>query len=94
LAPAAAGAQELELKAYTNLPMGLNFLVAGYAHSSGGLSTDPSLPIEDAHLKIHMGVLAYSRALDVWGRSGKIDLIAPYSRLSGSGLALGRSSST
>jgi hypothetical protein len=38
-----------EPKAYTSLPIGLNFLVAGYAQ--GGLSTAPSLPLEDAHVK-------------------------------------------
>ena len=43
LAPA-AHAQELEPRAYSNLPMGLNFLATGSAHSKGGLSTDPSLP--------------------------------------------------
>ena len=90
LAPTVAGAQELEPKAYTNLPVGLNFLVAAYAHSSGGLSTDPSLPIEDARLKIHTGVLAYARGLDMWGSSGKIDMIVPYSRLSGTALVAGR----
>ena len=88
--PMSAGAQELEPRAYTNLPIGLNFLVAAYGHSSGGLSTDPSLPIEDAHLKIHTGVLAYARSLDLWGRSGKVDLILPYSRLSGTGLVAGQ----
>ena len=39
LAPV-AHAQELEPRAYSNLPMGLNFLATGYAHSQGGLSTD------------------------------------------------------
>lgn len=86
LAPLAAQAQELEPKAYTNLPIGLNFLVGAYAHSRGGLATDPSLPVEDAHLQIHTGVLAYARSLDMWGRSGKFDVVAPYSQLSGTAL--------
>lgn len=90
LTPAAAKAQELEPKAYSNLPIGLNFLVVAYAHSSGGLSTDPSLPVEDAHLKIDTGVLAYARSLDMWGASGKFDVIVPYSTLSGTGLVAGQ----
>jgi hypothetical protein len=89
LAPA-LHAQELEPRAYSNLPMGLNFLAAGYAHSQGGLSTDPSLPLTDAHLKIDTGVVAYVRGVDFWGRSGKVDVIAPYSHLSGTALVAGQ----
>jgi hypothetical protein len=33
-------AQELEPRAYTNTPVGLNFLIAAYAYSSGGVATD------------------------------------------------------
>ena len=89
LAPA-LHAQELEPRAYSNLPMGLNFLAAGYAHSQGGLSTDPSLPLTDAHLMIDTGVVAYVRGVDFWGRSGKVDVIAPYSHLSGTALVAGQ----
>jgi hypothetical protein len=89
LAPAVR-AQELEPRAYSNLPMGLNFFAAGYAHSQGGLSTDPSLPLTDAHLKIDTGVVAYVRGVDFWGRSGKVDVIAPYSHLSGTALVAGQ----
>jgi len=85
-----AQAQELEPRAYSNLPMGLNFLATGYAHSKGGLSTDPSLPLTDAHLQIDTGVVAYVRAIDFWGSSGKFDVIAPYSHLSGTALVAGQ----
>ena len=85
-----AHAQELEPRAYSNLPMGLNFLAAGYAHSQGGLSTDPSLPLTDAHLKIDTGVVAYVRGIDLWGNSDKFDVIAPYSHLSGTALVAGQ----
>jgi len=85
-----ASAQEIEPRAYVNLPIGVNFLVAGYAHSTGGLSTDPSLPVADAHLKIDTGVLGYARSLDLWGRSGRLDVVVPYSRLSGTALVAGQ----
>jgi hypothetical protein len=90
LAPLAAPAQELEPRAYANLPTGLNFLALGYAYSRGGLSTDPSLPVEDARLRIHTGLLAYVRSLDFWGRSGKVDVVVPYSGLSGTALVAGQ----
>ena len=84
-------AQDLEPRAYVNTPVGLNFVVAGYAYSQGGLSTDPALPIQDAQLQIHGAVLAYARSLDVWGRAGKIDVIVPYAQLSGTALVAGQS---
>jgi len=89
LSPGAHG-QELEPRAYTNLPTGLNFLAVGYAHSQGGLSTDPSLPVTDAHLQIHTALLAYVRSLDLWGKSAKFDVIAPYSKLSGNAMLAGQ----
>ena len=46
-------AQELEPRAYTNLPVGLNFIVAGYAYATGGVLFDPSIPLENANIKIH-----------------------------------------
>jgi hypothetical protein len=83
-------AGEIEPRAYVNTPVGINFLLTGYVYSDGGLSTDASSPIKDAQLEMHTGVLAYARALDVWGRSGKIDVIVPYSDLSGSATVAGQ----
>jgi hypothetical protein len=89
LSPLLALAQDLEPRAYSNSPVGLNFLVAGYAYSQGGLSTEPAVPIQDARLEIHGVVLAYARALDLWGKSGKFDVIVPYADLSGTALVAG-----
>ena len=84
-----AHAQELEPRAYSNLPVGLNFAVVAYAYSEGGLATDPSLPLEDAHLRIHTTALAFSHSLDLRGSSGRFDLILPISDLSGTALFAG-----
>ncbi len=86
-----AHAGEIEPRAYVNTPVGINFLLAGYAYSDGGLSTAGSSPIKDAKLKMNTGVLAYARTLDVWGKSGKFDVILPYSQLSGSAIFAGQS---
>lgn len=75
---------EIEPRAYVNTPVGINFLIAGYAYSDGGLATVITSPIKDAELKMDTGVLAYGRTLDVWGNSGKFDVIVPYSHLTGS----------
>jgi hypothetical protein len=88
-AASGAQAQDLEPRAYANTPVGLNFLIAGYAYQTGGIATDPALPIADADLTLHTGLLAYARALDFWGRSGKVDVAVPYSGLSGTTLFMG-----
>lgn len=75
--------QDLEPRAYTNIPVGLNFVVAGYAYSAGGVLFDPAVPLENANIKIHGTVLAYARSIKVGGMSGKIDMILPYAWLSG-----------
>lgn len=81
-----AYAGEIEPRSYVNTPVGVNFLLAGYSYSEGGLSTVSSSPIKDAELKIDYAILAYARSLDVWGKSGKIDVIIPYAHLSGNAM--------
>ena len=94
LAAATAEAQELEPRAYTNTPVGMNFLVLGYAYTKGDVALDTSLPIEDGNIAVHSVFLAYVRSLDVWGRSGKLQLALPYAWLSGSTKVAGRPVST
>jgi hypothetical protein len=83
-------AQELEPRAYANAPVGLNFLILGYGYSQGDVAFDPSVPIEDAKLTLHGAFLAYVRALDVWGRAGKLDIVLPYASLSGTARVAGQ----
>jgi hypothetical protein len=90
LITAQAYAGEIEPRAYVNTPVGVNFLLAGYAYSDGGLSTSASSPLSDAHLRMNTEVMAYARTLDVWGKSGKFDVIIPYSQLSGTATVAGQ----
>jgi hypothetical protein len=78
--------QQLEPRAYTNVPVGMNFLIAGYVQASGGYSADPALPLTNAHLKLQTPVLAYVRSLDVAGKSAKVDVVAAGGCVSGSAL--------
>lgn len=78
-----AHAQSIEPRAYSNAPVGVNFLVAGPYYTRGGLSFDSSLPLTDPNLKTSNGVVGYARTLDLWGKSGKFDVIVPYTWLSG-----------
>ena len=82
---ASANAQDAEPRAYTNTPVGLNFLIAGYLYSQGKMAFDPSLSIADAKFQQHTGALAYVRSLEVGGKSAKFDVILPYSSFSADG---------
>lgn len=84
-----ARAQDIEPRAYSNAPVGVNFLIAGYVYTRGGLSFDAAVPITNANLTTSNAVLAYARVLDLWGKSGKFDVIVPVTRLSGTADYLG-----
>jgi hypothetical protein len=82
-APSPVSAQDLEPRAYANLPIGLNFVLGGYGYAQGGLKTDPNLPITNADLRVHTAVGAYVRSFGVLGMSARFDAIVAHSWLSG-----------
>jgi hypothetical protein len=79
-----ARAQDIEPRAYSNAPVGVNFAIVGYVFTRGGLNFDASVPITDAELSTSNAVFAYARVFDIGGRTGKFDMIVPYTRLFGS----------
>ncbi|HME38694.1 MAG TPA: transporter [Steroidobacteraceae bacterium] len=81
----AAVAQSMEPLSYTNSPIGLNFLIAGYAYQTGSVLVDPSLPLKNVHATVDSAILAYSRVIDCWGQSGSVAVVVPYAWLSASG---------
>jgi hypothetical protein len=78
-----SNAQDLEPRAYSNIPAGLNFLAAGYSYLAGGVLFDPAIPLDNARIRIHGTIFAYARSVNLLGMSGKIDMIIPYVWLSG-----------
>lgn len=79
-----ARAQDIEPRAYSNAPVGVNFLIAGYAYTQGGVPSDAALPVKNPQLRTDSAVLSYARVLDLWGKSGRINATLPYTWLSGS----------
>ena len=71
-------AQELEPRAYSVSPKGVNFVVFGFTRSTGDIDFDPSLPIEDASAVLHATFSAYAHALDFFGRSANVAVTVPY----------------
>ena len=84
LGPACAFAQALEPRAYSNSPVGLNFAIAAYSHSTGGVAFDPSVPLENGEGRVDALSLGYVRTLDVLGNAGSVALLLPLARFSGS----------
>ncbi len=68
-------AQVLEPKLYANIPIGLNFILAGGGQSQGALPDYLSLGLDDPYLTINNAPLVYGKTFNVLGRNTKFDLI-------------------
>ena len=67
---AAAKAQDAEPRLYSNTPVGLNFLLAGYVYAQGKMAFDPALRIADADFKSKcrgIGICAVRFSVNVFG---------------------------
>jgi len=93
LAQVAAG-QSLEPRRWSHLPVGANFAGVGYIYSEADILFDPALQLEDVSSEVHTALLSYVRVLDVWGKSGRIDIVVPYSVGRWEGLLEGEPAST
>ena len=66
-----ASAQELEARAYSPAPVGVNFLGLSYLRSTGGVAVDPSLPLDNVDAEVNTASLAYARTFGLFGRSAR-----------------------
>lgn len=67
-----AHGQDIEPRAYSNAPIGVNFLGLGYAQA------------DSAQYRTSTEVLGYAHIFELGGQSARIDVILPYTQLSGS----------
>lgn len=87
--PSSSPAQEPEPRAYSNAPVGMNFLVASYGYQWGNVVFDPSLPVEDVTANLNGAGVGYVRSFGLFGKSAKLAAILPYVWGSLEGLYLG-----
>ncbi len=66
-------AQEIEARAYSNAPIGMNFVTGGIAQAKSGSYT------------LNTQALSLTHVIDVAGQSGRLTLVVPYSELTGTG---------
>jgi len=78
LASWAVRAQEIEPRAYSPSPVGLNFLTLSMTRSSGGVAVDPTLPIDDVDATINTANVGYQRTFALLGRTASAGLTLPY----------------
>jgi len=78
-----ASAQELEPRAYANLPKGLNAIAVVYALSRGNVVTDPALPIADFKITSHTVGLGYVHTFGLMKKLARVQFTLPACFLSG-----------
>jgi hypothetical protein len=78
VAASAASAQELEPRAYSASPVGLNFALLAYGHSTGDVLFDPALPLTDVEARLNAGILGFATTFAMFDRLTSATLALPY----------------
>jgi len=71
-------AQELEPRAYSASPVGLNFVVVGFGRSSGSVLFDPNVQITDVEATLQHPTIGLGRTFGLFGRQCLITAAVPY----------------
>ncbi len=71
-------AQDIEPRRWSHLPIGANFLGGAYAYSSGEITFNPVLRIEDGQFDLQTVGLQYIRSFELFGKSARFDLAQAY----------------
>jgi hypothetical protein len=71
-------AQELEPRAYSPSPTGMNFVLAAYGRTTGSVIFDPSVPITNIDARVNQGALFYGRTFGLFGRAASAAIQLPY----------------
>src|SRR6478735_4056402 len=81
--PIMVKSQDLEPRAYANIPKGTNVAAVVYAYSNGNVLSDPSMPIKDAKLKSNNIGLGYVHTFGLARKLARIQVTLPIIFLSG-----------
>jgi hypothetical protein len=71
-------AQDLEPRAYSASPVGLNFVVLGFGYSTGSVLFDPTLPISNVKANLNIPNAGYGRTFGLFGRQSLLTAGLPY----------------
>jgi hypothetical protein len=81
--------QELEPRAYSISPVGVNVIVLTNNLLGGDVTFAPTLPVEDARATINTTGLAYVRSINFLGRSSNIGAALPFTAGNLQGIYIG-----
>ncbi len=90
---APVSAQDLDPRAYANVPVNATFFVGGFSVSHGGVVTDPTLPVTDIDASVETPSLGVARSFSLFGKTAQAFGALPYSWAQVSGQALGEARS-
>lgn len=82
--------QEIEPRAYSNLPVNSNFAVLNYNFTNGNIISDPAAPIKELELSANNIILGYVRTFSLFGNLARIQVTVPYTFLSGTARLAGK----
>jgi len=71
-------AQELEPRAYSPNPIGLNFLLLSVGHSSGDVLIDSSLPLSNVEAQFNAPVAGYGHTFGLFDHVASATIAVPY----------------
>lgn len=83
-------AQDLDPRAYVRVPINTTLLVTGLSYSSGGVVTDPLIPLTDLKAKVFTPSFGVIRSFGVLKRTATVLVVAPYSWADASALVNGQ----
>ena len=78
LAARSTQAQDIDPRRWSHLPIGANFAGAGYAYSSGSISLDPVLRIQDGQFDVQTIGAKYIHSFELLDKSARVDLGQTY----------------
>ena len=70
--------QDLEPRAYSASPVGVNFVVIAYGYSSGSVLFDPTLPLSNVKASLNIPNFGYGRTFGLFGRQALVTAVLPY----------------
>ena len=81
--------QDLEPRAYANVPKDLNVLAVGYGYNSGNVLTDPSLPIQDFKINTQILAINYIHSFAFWTKLARVQVSIPMADMQGEAINKG-----
>lgn len=74
-----AVAQDLDPRAYAKVPVDFTVATAGFSVSSGGVVTDPTLPVANVHANVWTPSVGVVQTFGLFGRTAQALVALPYS---------------